>query len=291
MPGTFSLQAFSPSRHQHGRDAHSTKGGECDARRPTLPKIAYHPGMTATALVVLGLIAALWAWLWASPMHRVAFRDVLDADQDPRPVGGELPRVTLIAPARNEAPVLPVTVPTYCSQGYPNLHVLIVDDQSDDDTPAVLASLAARFPNLRTLRTRERPAGWLGKTWAVASGVAYVRAASADQPAGAATGESIGAGAADGEIYCFTDADCAFHPGAVATTVRVMRETGADVLSVLPRMEFTPACEKVGLPGLVTVLAILFPLGRVNDPASPLALAAGGFILFRRAAYERVGGH
>jgi hypothetical protein len=29
----------------------------------------------------------------------------------------------------------------------------------------------------------------------------------------------------------------------------------------------------------------------VNDPASPLALAAGGFILIQRAAYEQIGGH
>lgn len=242
--------------------------------------------MTLTVLVVLGLVALLWVWLWVSPVHRVAFLDVLDADRDPPPVESGLPRVTLIAPARNESAVLPVTVPTYCTQSYPGVDVLVVDDQSDDDTPAVLASLAARYPNLRTVRTAERPGGWLGKTWAVASAVEHARAS-----ATGAAGDGTPAGGRDAEIYCFTDADCAFHPNAVATAVRVMREHEADLLSVLPRMDFSAACEKVGLPGLVTVLTIMFPLGRVNDPASPLALAAGGFILMRRDAYEAAGGH
>lgn len=263
------------------------------------------PGMTTALLVGLGLIAALWVWLWASPIHRVAFRDVLDAEPAGSGIGAppasadaasRLPHVTVIAPARNEAAVLPVTVPTYCGQAYPNLEVLVVDDQSDDATPAVLTDLAARFPNFRTVRTGERPAGWLGKPWAVASGVEHLLAAAGGAPASdvAATAGSNAPpdlGSDLGPLYCFTDADCAFHPRAVATAVRAMRAAGADMLSVVPRMEFTPACEKVGLPGLVTVLTMLFPFGRVNDPASPLALAAGGFILIRRSAYEQIGGH
>ncbi|HEX8913638.1 MAG TPA: glycosyltransferase [Humisphaera sp.] len=243
--------------------------------------------MTVALIVLLSLLAAGWVALWLSPAHRVGFREVLDADASASAAAdpAALPRVTVMAPARNEAGVLPETVPTYCGQSYPNLAVVVVDDQSDDATPAVLERLRAEHPGLRVVRTAERPAGWVGKTWAVASGVEAVRAAGGPADAGTVPGPG------PDEVYVFTDADCAFHPNAVATVVRVMRERDADLLSVLPRMQFGPACEKLGLPGLVTVLSMVFPLGKVNDPASPLALAAGGFIAVKRSAYERAGGH
>jgi hypothetical protein len=244
-------------------------------------------GMTVALLVLLSVVALVWVGLWLSPVHRVTFRDVLDADPPAAPPA-DPPAVTLIAPARNEAAVLPVTVPTYCTQSYPRLRVVLVDDQSDDDTPRVLAELAARFPQVRAIRTGERPPGWLGKTWAVATGV---RSAD-DAAAGPAPDKTTAATAPpSSDLYLFTDSDCALHPAAVTTAVRFLLDRDLDLLSVLPRMEFGPFCEKLGLPGLVTVLGMMFPLGSVNNPASPLALAAGGFILVRRSAYETVGGH
>ena len=236
-------------------------------------------------VALLAVVALAWVGLWASPVHRVTFRDVLDADPAATPPA-DAPMVVLVAPARNEAAVLPVTVPTYCGQTYPRLRIVLVDDQSDDETPTVLADLARRYPAVTAVRTAERPAGWLGKTWAVATGVRAANDFPAD--AGSAAVASIPAA---GDLYLFTDADCALHPAAVATAVRFLFDRDLDLLSVLPRMDFGPWCEKVGLPGLLTVLGLVFPLGVVNNPASPLALAAGGFILVRRTAYETVGGH
>lgn len=235
--------------------------------------------MTTLFLVLLALIALLWVGLLLSPVHRPTFRDPLNADSTAVGSQSQWPRVTLIAPARNESSVLPTTVPTYCRQNYPNLQVLIVDDQSDDSTPLVLKDLSERHPELRSIRTSERPAGWMGKSWAVASGVRFACAPVENDAA------------ASPEIYCFTDADCMFHPDALATAVRTLEERGVDMLSVLPRMDIGPWCEKIALPGLLTVLGMVFPLGLVNKHASPVALAAGGFILMRRAAYEKVGGH
>jgi hypothetical protein len=243
--------------------------------------------MAILLLVLLGVVAVAWVALWLSPVHRVTFRDVLDADPD-GPVTGEVwPPVTVIAPARNEADVLPSTVPTYCSQGYPSaLEVVVVDDQSDDGTSAALAALATRFPNLRPFRTEQRPPGWIGKTWAVASGVRYARETEKPQAGGLPRREDL-----DASIYVFTDTDCAFHPRAVLTAVRLMVAHDVEMLSVLPRMEFGPACEKVVLPVFLTTLGIMFPFGVVNNPTRPLAIAAGGFIAIRRAAYEKMGGH
>ncbi|QOV90563.1 glycosyltransferase [Humisphaera borealis] len=239
--------------------------------------------MTIT-LIILGLIALVWIGLYLSPVHRSTFTEPLDADAGEGALDGTQPPVTLIAPARNESAVLPRTVPTYCRQEYTRLRVLIVDDQSDDTTPTVLTELSRVHPELIHMRTTERPAGWMGKSWAVASGVTFARGL----PSVAL--DTTPEQAAE-EIYCFTDADCAFHPRALATAVRVMREQNADMLSVLPHMVLGHWSEKIGLPALLTTLGMVFPLGSVNNPASSIALAAGGFILIRRSAYEKVGGH
>jgi glycosyltransferase involved in cell wall biosynthesis len=233
--------------------------------------------MAIALIVFFGLLAVGWIALWLSPVHRVAFTDVLDALPAPTPpTATALPKLIVIAPARNESAVLPQSVPTYCEQSLAPTRVIVADDQSDDATPSELARLAERYPLLQSIRTQPRPAGWVGKNWAVASAVQSAE-------------ETLAL--ADDDIFVFTDADCLFHRDALATVVGRMNDRGLDMLSVLPHMELGPACEKIGLPGLVTVLSMVFPLGVVNNPKSPLALAAGGFIAIRRGAYRAAGGH
>ena len=223
-----------------------------------------------TLIVILSLIAALWLALWLSPAHRVFFRDTLDAAPalaDPP----AWPSVTLVVPARNEASMLPGTIPTMCAQDYPGeFRVIAVDDQSEDATPEILAEQQRQFPNLTVVHATDRPAGWCGKPWAVAEGVRQ-------------------AGAPD--LFLFTDADVRFHPHAVRQAVRLLHAGQHDLVSLFPQLDFGSTAERIGLTGLVTVLALMFPAGVVNDPRSTLALASGGFILVRRGPYEAVGGH
>ncbi len=224
--------------------------------------------MTAL-LVILTLSAAFWLFLVISPRHRGTFATRLDAE-DARP--GELrawPAVTVVIPARNEAAMLPTTIPTICTQDYPDVRVIVIDDQSEDDSSAVLASLRAAHTNLEVVPGALRPDGWCGKPWAVKQGVL----------------------AATTDLLLFTDADCAFHPRAVKTAVRFLEDSSLDMVSVFPQMVFGSLIEEIGLAGFLSGLAMVYPTPQANDPKSPMALAAGGFILIKRDAYERIGGH
>ena len=222
-------------------------------------------------LIALSLIALLWLILFLSPAHKVFFRDTLDA-ATLLPEPADWPTVTVIVPARNEAAMLPRTVPTICRQDYPHLRVIVVDDQSDDATPQILQRLEIEYPRLTALRAADRPAGWVGKPWAVAQGVEH-------------------ASASHSELLLFTDADIEFHPQVVRQAVRLLASGPYDLVSLFPQLHFSCAAERIGLTGLVTVLALGYPAGVVNNPKSKQALAAGGFILVRRAPYESVGGH
>src|SRR4051812_37115638 len=144
-------------------------------------------------LISLSLIALLWLTLFLSPAHKVFFRDTLDA-ATLLPERAEWPAVTVIVPARNEAAMLPRTVPTICRQDYPNLRVIVVDDQSDDATGQILDHLKSQHPNLETLRAADRPPGWVGKTWAVTQGVEHATAPAPLSPSHGTPGEGRGEG-------------------------------------------------------------------------------------------------
>ncbi len=225
--------------------------------------------MTLIVLSVAFLIAAFWSVL--------AVRMLLEGRRVRllRPVGGgppvDGPSIDVVMPAHNEERHVEATVESVLSQDYPHLRLIVVNDQSTDSTGAILKRLANRVPpeRLKVLEGIERPAGWVGKTWAVHQGAEQSRT----------------------EWLSLIDADMTLDPRAISTAWREAVRSDADLVSFLPGADcFTFWQRAVGLV-LGQILAQLYPLSRVNDPSRPEALAAGGFILVRRATYDRIGGH
>ncbi|MEJ7585005.1 MAG: glycosyltransferase, partial [Acidimicrobiales bacterium] len=120
------------------------------------------------------------------------------------PGGPRRPTCSVIVPARNEAHVLPASVGALASQLGPGDELIVVDDDSLDDTGLVAATAGARVLDAPAL-----PPGWTGKTWAC----------------------STGAAAATGEVLCFVDADTTLAPGALDRLVRTQASGGGMVSS------------------------------------------------------------
>jgi glycosyltransferase involved in cell wall biosynthesis len=80
----------------------------------------------------------------------------------------------VIVPARNEALILPETLPTLLKQGYSGpFHIFLVDDHSRDSTSEVAQKLAqesAATDRLTVFAAEPLPAGWTGKLWALQQG-------------------------------------------------------------------------------------------------------------------------
>ncbi|MEQ1744675.1 MAG: glycosyltransferase [Saprospiraceae bacterium] len=91
---------------------------------------------------------------------------------------------TIVICARNEATNLLQNLPLVLEQQYPDFEVIVVDDDSDDDTPDVLSAFLEKYPNLHTLRISPKTAP--GKKTALEQGIAAARH----------------------EHLLFTDADC-----------------------------------------------------------------------------------
>jgi hypothetical protein len=144
------------------------------------------------------------------------------------------------------------------------LEVLVVDDDSTDGTRAI-----AEAAGVGVVVPPKRPPGWMGKTWAAWQGSQSAR----------------------GDWLLFIDADIQLAPAVLRAAVAAAENQGAALLTATSRFECATAFEAIIQPALAMLIMMHLDPRRVNDPNDEHASASGGFLLFRREAYEAVGGH
>ena len=189
------------------------------------------------------------------------------------------PSICAIVPARNEADVLPQSLATLLTQRYPGpFSVTLVDDQSTDGTAAVARQTALTVDcveQLTVTTTTPLPVGWSGKLWAVHQGVQQVLGrSSADKP----------------DYFLLTDADIQHDATNLAQLVIKAEQEQLDLVSLMVLLRCESLWEKLLIPAFVFFFQKLYPFPWVNHPNHPVAAAAGGCILVKRAVLERVGG-
>jgi hopene-associated glycosyltransferase HpnB len=192
--------------------------------------------------------------------------------------GVHWPEVIAVVPARNEAEMLPVTLPALLSQDYPGaFSVTLVDDGSTDGTGTVAGTIAeslaaggSRVP-LTVVPGRPRPEGWAGKVWAMEQGLSA-------------------AGPGHDGYVLFTDADIEWAPGALRDLVSAAEADDRALVSQMALLRAQAGWERIVVPAFVYFFAQLYPFKRVNDPRSRVAAGAGGCMLIRRLALAKAGG-
>jgi hopene-associated glycosyltransferase HpnB len=247
---------------------------------PGLPALC-QPALCQAVLVPFLLavtLLAVAAWVYLVAGHGGFWR----TDQRLPPVGGgdlaAWPAVVAVVPARDEADVVPETLPTLLNQRYPgDLTVLLVDDESSDGTSQVAEELAAAPTHddwraagrLRVLKGEPTPPGWAGKVWAMAQGL---RAAG------------------NAEYVLFTDADIGYSPGAVSSLVRSAVADDRVLVSQMALLRTDTFAERLLIPAFVYFFAQLYPFRRVNRRGDRTAAAAGGCMLVSRKALDAAAG-
>ncbi len=199
-----------------------------------------------------------------SPGTRVDAQSERAANQARNPAGP----VSVIIPARNEAANIDRVIRSVAFQGGWG-EILVVDDQSEDATPEIVRRLSEEIAGIELLRVEQLPVGWLGKCHALA----------------------LGARRARGEWLLFTDADTEHRPGSLEAMLARARAGNVDLLSLSPGQRTETWWEKAVIPLVFVELAKVYPFEEVSDPSSPAAAANGQYLLVRRSAYERAGGH
>lgn len=240
-------------------------------RQPT-PAGKRAAGLSDTvARVILAALAGVVALAWA----RALWVTVVDWGAAPG-LTGALPLpgadarlVSVVVPARNEAANIERCVRSLLAQRWPRLAVIAVDDASEDATGEILARLAAGDARLSVVSAGALPAGWLGKNHACAVGAARAR----------------------GELVLFTDADSVHAPDCLARAVAALDRLGGDLLTLVPAIVCVGIAEKLLQPAILGLLFTLDGPRALNEDRARFPLANGQYLLFRRAAYDRVGGH
>jgi hopene-associated glycosyltransferase HpnB len=204
--------------------------------------------------------------------------------------------VAVVVPARDEADMLPRTLPALLAQDYPGaVHVVVVDDRSTDGTGDVARELAGTragryrrgahagpedaerwhqgLRRVTVVKGTALPNGWVGKPWAMAQGVA---AAMAVQP--------------QPRWALFTDADIAHPEGSLTALVQTAVSDDRDLVSVMARLSAQGSWESLLMPAFVYFFAQIYPFSWVNDRARRTAAAAGGCLLVNMKALHAAGG-
>lgn len=221
-------------------------------------------GQTARVSAFAWIAAgSLSAWLWLLLCQGFFWRtDVrLPRRTDP----GEWPSVCVVVPARDEAVVLPASLPSLLAQDYPgNAEVFFVDDGSGDGTGELARRLAREHGGLPLTvdSPGEPPAGWTGKLWAVRHGIALARAR-------------------EPEYLLLTDADIAHAPDSLRELVAAARAGGFDAVSQMARLRVDSLWERLVVPAFVYFFAQLYPFRRIGRRGTRTAAAAGGCVLLR----------
>jgi hopene-associated glycosyltransferase HpnB len=245
-------------------------------------------------ILVAACVLAAAAWVYLLAGHGGFWRtDVRLPGRAGAPDPDGWPSVAAVVPARDEAAILPETLPTLLAQDYPGAFcVVLVDDASTDGTGALAAALgtaASGEPGgppgpwvsrggavstragavLRVIGGSPQPPGWAGKVWAMAQGAAAARECG---------------------YLLFTDADIAFDPGTVTGLVRAAVADDRALVSQMALLRAETGWERWIVPAFVYFFAQLYPFRRVGRTGARTAAAAGGCMLVRREVLAAAGG-
>lgn len=172
--------------------------------------------------------------------------------------------VSILIPVRNEAANILPLLESVHQQDYTDYEVIILDDDSTDDTYQICKTFCDRHPRFKIIKGEKLPVGWTGKNFAC------------HQLAGAAGGAHL----------LFLDAKVRLHNGLINASVHRMYQNKLGLLSLFADQQIHSAGEYMVIPLMHYLLLGLLPLRLVYLIKNhAVAVASGQFMLFNAQAY------
>ncbi|MCK6146955.1 glycosyltransferase family 2 protein [Enterococcus hirae] len=177
------------------------------------------------------------------------------------------PFITIMVPAHNEEVVIEDTIDYLMTKiNYGNYEVLVTDDGSTDETPAILARLQKKYPKLRVIRI--------------------------DKNKGKAHAFDIGMAFAKGRLILSNDADTVPEPDALSNYVNYfIRPGGRNISAVTANMDVKNRTSLLGKSQTVEFSSIVGIIKRTQAGVlGGLYAYSGANTMYRKDALIDVGG-
>jgi len=180
------------------------------------------------------------------------------------------PLVSILIPARDEEVNIAACLESLQKQDYPNFEILVLDDNSSDNTGSIVEQVAARDNRIQLIRGEPLPEDWAGKPFAC-----YQLAKKAR-----------------GSWLLFIDADTTHAAHMLRGVLSIALKLKTSLLSGFPRQLANSLPQKIAIPVLYFVIMSWMPLWWLHRSKQPKpSLAIGQFLLFPSEEYWRIGGH
>ncbi|MFM7112791.1 MAG: glycosyltransferase family 2 protein, partial [Planctomycetota bacterium] len=191
-----------------------------------------------------------WAALACLPfaaLPALVFLGNLRAYRPPPAPAGGLPSVSVLIPARNEEKSIGEAIgAALAASGGIDVEIVALDDGSTDRTPEIVRGLARADSRVRLEQAPPLPAGWCGKQHAC-----HVLASRARH-----------------DLLLFQDADVRLEPEAIGRLAGFLRDSGADLVSGVPRQQTGTILEMILIPMIHFVLLGFLPVSRMRQSRS-----------------------
>ena len=180
------------------------------------------------------------------------------------------PLISILIPARNEAGNISICLKSLLKQDYPNLEIIVLNDNSTDGTSKVVKVIAEKDNRVRLVEGAPLEDGWIGKNFASHQLAKYAK----------------------GEYFIFTDADTLHFPKTISSAFGALITAKVDALSIYPRQIMVTFAERMTVPIINIALQCFIPFILIKKSKNPLfSTAIGQFMMFKRETYEKIGGY
>lgn len=180
------------------------------------------------------------------------------------------PLISILIPARDEEANIERCLKSLQKQDYPNFEILVLDDNSSDNTANLVERIATTDGRIQLVRDKPLPQSWAGKPFAC-----YQLAKKAK-----------------GSWLLFVDADTTHASHMLRSVLSLALEHRCSLLSGFPRQLAASLSEKLAIPVLYFIILSWLPLWWLQRRKKPKpSLAIGQFLLFPKEDYWRIGAH